>query len=49
MESVPESGRTEPLMMESSVDFPAPFSPTRPSTECRFRLKLTSSSAMTPG
>ena len=45
--SSPSVGRTVPLMMEISVDLPAPFSPTRPSTLCRARVRSTARSAAT--
>ena len=46
---VPVSGRTVPLMTERSVDFPAPFSPTRPRICRRRKTRLTPASARVPG
>ena len=46
---VPESGATTPPSTFISVDLPAPFSPTSPTTSPRATDRLTASSATTPG
>jgi hypothetical protein len=48
-EIVPLSGRSAPVSTRTSVDLPAPFSPTSAWISPRARLKLTLSSACTPG
>ena len=45
----PLSGAISPFMIESSVDFPAPFSPTNACTSPALTSKVTSDSATTPG
>src|SRR5262249_49941867 len=45
----PASGRTRPERIPMSVDFPAPFSPSRQWTSPRRTLNVTSSFASTPG
>src|SRR5687768_7663603 len=45
----PESACCRPLMIESKVDLPAPFSPTSACTSLAWTAKLTLSSAWTPG
>jgi hypothetical protein len=47
--SSPRVMRFSPMMHLDSVDFPAPFSPTRPWHSPGMRAKLTSSRALTPG
>ncbi len=45
----PESGMVEPAATAMSVDFPAPFSPTRAWTSPGSTSRLTPLSAVTPG
>src|SRR5262245_26555230 len=46
---VPESGWSTPVKTFIRVDFPAPFSPTRQRISPRLSVRLTLSSACTPG
>src|ERR1700744_2589641 len=45
----PWSGFSVPVVVDSRVDFPAPFSPTRPRMPKRLSVKLTDESATVPG
>src|SRR5207245_6880944 len=47
--TLPESGSAEPAATAISVDFPAPFSPTRACTSPSATSKLTPLRATTPG
>ena len=49
MEILPASRRTAPLMIFISVDFPAPFSPSKTCTSPASSSRFTPSNAMTPG
>jgi hypothetical protein len=44
----PEVGRSNPVSTFTSVDFPAPFGPIKPTTSCRWSSSVTSWSARTP-
>src|SRR5215470_2678132 len=44
----PELGLSNPVMTLTSVVFPAPFGPIRPTTSCRCSSRLTPSRARTP-
>ena len=45
---MPELGRSKPVSTFTSVDLPAPFGPTRPTTSRRCSSRVTSRSAWTP-
>ena len=46
--TAPSSGKSNPVRTFTSVDFPAPFGPMRPTTSCRCSSSVTSRSACTP-
>ena len=45
---MPVVGKSKPVITLTSVDLPAPFGPTSPTTSCRCNSSVTLSSARTP-